>query len=81
MENTTWNNIGSYERSIRVMLGFAIVIASLAIPFQPSELAKLYLFDFYLLLTALIGYEPLYALYEAAKHSIFVVATHEEKHA
>lgn len=81
MENTIWSNIGSYERTVRVMLGFALLVVSLEIPFQPLELAVLYLFDFYLLLTALMAYEPLYALYEHTKQSISIAMIHQEKHA
>jgi len=63
MNNSMWINMALAERCLRALLGLVVIFYLLAVPIFPAQFASCYLASLYLLLTALIAWDPLYALF------------------
>jgi len=68
MDSYMWNNIALAERCLRASSGFFTIFYLLLVPGFPMIFAFAYLISLYLLLTALIAWDPLYSIfYKATK--------------
>jgi len=66
MNNSMWINVALAERCLRAVLGLTVIFYLLAAPIFPALFASSYLVSLYLLLTALIAWDPLYASFYKA---------------
>ena len=63
MDIVMWTNIAPAERCLRAATGFGTIFYLLLVPSLPLFFALAYLASLFLLLTALIGWDPLYAVF------------------
>lgn len=63
MSRNIWVNVALAERCLRAATGFITIFYFLLVPSLPLFFALSYLTSLYLLLTALIAWDPLYALF------------------
>jgi len=70
MTDFTEENLSYFNRSARIVIGLALVLSILFVPFQPSWIAIAAFLSFYPLLTALLSYDPLLRLTTAAIENV-----------
>jgi len=63
MENYSWGNVALAERCLRASSGLVAIFYFLVTPVYPPILAFSYFISLYLLLTALVAWDPFYALF------------------
>ena len=63
MDSFMWSNIALAERCLRASSGFFTIFYLLLVPGIPIVFAFAYLVSLYLLLTALIAWDPLYSIF------------------
>lgn len=63
MEYLVWGNVAPAERWLRASIGLITIFTLLMVPVNSAFFAYSYLLSLYVLLTALIAWDPLYALF------------------
>ena len=63
MEYLVWGNVAPAERWLRASIGLITIFTLLMVPVNSVFFAYSYLLSLYVLLTALIEWDPLYAVF------------------
>ena len=79
MNNEVWVNVTLAERCLRAIVAIVLILYFLLFPVVPLHIAFAGLVSLYLLLTSLVSWDPIYALFYKVAQVVFKVINVEDK--